>query len=158
MNLKLSDFLLLNNTNLPNVVLINANEDYTSAIHYTTCHIKQSINNINLHSFIVDRYFKFDTIYDILNSTSLFDDKNYIELNYKTKPIQEHQTVLKNIYPLLQKSNYLVIITDYLNKREQTSKWVDLINQHGAIVTLNDSILPQLISNILRSYNLNISN
>lgn len=169
MNLTLDNFFKLENANIPSITLINAKEECIAAIACCTDFLKHQISgassspdhNLNsqiaTHKFDIDRYFDFETVFDIINSQSLFDEINYIELNYKNKPTKEHQDALIQLNKNISTSNKLVITCDLLNKREIGSKWVQEIEALGGIIlTLNENSIMPLVKYILQQGNLSI--
>ena len=89
----LSDYL---STKLrANLIVISSPEESYALADYIISYLRPK--DAQNHKFIADRSFNFKDITDILNSGSLFNDKTYIEINYKTKPTIPHQNELLNI-------------------------------------------------------------
>ncbi|MCE2705544.1 MAG: DNA polymerase III subunit delta [Proteobacteria bacterium] len=157
MQITLNEFLKLESNNTPKLLLINASEECTPLIIYALDNLKNKFGGAsNIIKFNVDRFFNFQEIKQILNSKSLFDENNYIELNYKTKPTLEHQAILNDIYPMLSSQNTLVITTEKLNKRDLSSKWVNSLSQYGIILNLDESNFTTLINHALSPYEITL--
>ncbi|MFN8770121.1 MAG: DNA polymerase III subunit delta [Neisseriaceae bacterium] len=169
MNLTLDNFFKLDNHDIPHLFLIHASEEYTAVKAFCTNFIKGKLtkidttleanfNQIKTYKFDIDRYFNFDQVLDIIRSPSLFDEINYIELNYKTKPKEEHQECFSKLYKDLSNSNTLVITCDLLNKNELKANWLKEFDTHsGNVIMLNESSIIPLINHILEQNSLSIA-
>jgi DNA polymerase-3 subunit delta len=101
-------------------------------------------------SYAADRYFQFALVEDIIRSNSLFGDRNWIEVNFKTKPTIDQQQQLINLLPLLDESNYLIISCDKLDKKDQSSTWFKKWNENA------DSLLLSASDGELRQWTLSL--
>lgn len=138
MHLTLNEFLKLNTNNIPNLLLVNTNIENIPISIFALDYLKTILpTSTNINKFNVDRSFDFDKVMQVISSKSLFDEVNYIELNYKTKPTLEHIKVLHEIYPKLSQDNVLVLLTDKLNKRDLATNWVKDIDNNGAVLSLD---------------------
>ena len=152
----LNDFFKLDKNNIPNLILINATEEYTSLVTYCSLHLKKILGKtITTTRYHADRYFNIDNVLKSLDD-DLFHEINYVEVIYKTKPTLEQQSKLSTIYKNLYSTSKLVIITDLLNKRELNTKWVQEINKIGVILTLDNSCVVPLVNHILHIGHLSI--
>lgn len=106
-------------------LLISASEDCDPLVHNLTESTLQQLGSEYLrHSFYPDRYFSFQIVRELLQSSSLFGDKNFIEVNFKTKPSLEHQKQILELLPFLDQQNFLCITCDKLDKKELSAAWV----------------------------------
>ena len=136
MSLSLSKFLLESKIST-SYLLISANEDCLPlANNLNLIYFKQLSQNHLRHVFQCDRYFNFSSVHEIIESNSLFGDKNYIELNFKTKPTLEHQKHIISLLPKLNEDNFLIIICDKLDKKDLSSEWLKSWQKCGEILLI----------------------
>lgn len=146
------------NTNIAHTILINAPEDYSAISYYYLEQLRHQIGQAQYQKFNADRYFKHAVISELINKRSLFDDKIYIEIHYKSKPNAEQQKELLALLTQLDETIYLVIVTDKLNKADLNSAWVKAINELGAAFTLLPSDIADAVQHHMQQYNQTISN
>lgn len=111
-------------------------------------------------SYTADRYFQFAAIEELICSNSLFGDKNWIEVNFKTKPTIEQQQQLLNLLPLLNESNFLIISCDKLDKKDQGSNWFKRWNEvcDSLLLSGSEAELRQWTSSLLNVFKLKLDN
>ena len=137
MSLSLSKFLLESKIST-SYLLISANEDCLPlANNLNLIYFKQLSQNHLRHVFQCDRYFNFSSVHEIIESNSLFGDKNYIELNFRTKPTLEHQKHIISLLPKLNEDNFLIIICDKLDKKDLSSEWLKSWQKCGEILLIH---------------------
>lgn len=106
-------------------LLISASEDCAPLVHNLTEVTLQQLGTEYLrHSFNADRYFSFQVVQELLQSSSLFGDKNFIEVNFKTKPTLEQQKQLLELLSFFDDQNFLCLTCDKLDKKELAAAWV----------------------------------
>ena len=124
-----------------NSLLISGNEETLPLINdLIECCQNKLTDFSHKFKFIADRYFNLQEIQNILQSNSLFDDKNFIVLAFNNKPTQEQQKQLQTILPLLDDNNFLCISCAKLDKKELASEWLTLLNQQADSIILNASL------------------
>ncbi len=148
----LSDYLSSKLT--ANLIVISSPEESYALADHIISHLRQK--DAQNYKFIADRSFNFKDINDILNSGSLFNDKTYIEINYKTKPTIPHQNELLNIVNELNDNTYILITTDKLAKTDYQSPWMKLAR--AWYININDSSATEIVKHILNSNGLTIAN
>ncbi len=158
MHLTLNDFLKLNTNNIPQLVLVSASIENSPIVMFALDYLKNKLNPpLNTQKFNADRHFNFELISQIISSKSLFDEVNYIEIHYKTKPTVEHIEILNEIYPKLSPENILVIATDKLNKRDFNTKWIKAIEDHnGIILNVDTECYPTIAQHIFKTAGITI--
>ncbi len=135
-------YLSLNNIFKPefrtNCLLISGSEDCAPLINYVNelCLLRAG-ENCQRKTFQADRYFNIQIIIELLNETSLFGDRNFIILSFKTKPTVEQQKQLTTVISNLDENNILIINCDKLDKKEQSANWVSQFNQMHDIILLD---------------------
>lgn len=86
------------------------------------------------HSFNADRYFNFQVVQELLQNSSLFGDKNFVEVVFKTKPTAEQQKQLLEFIHLFDEQSFLCLTCDKLDKKELSAPWIQ--QQHGLFLPL----------------------
>ncbi len=148
----LSDYL---STKLrANLIVISSPEESYALADYIISYLRPK--DAQNHKFIADRSFNFKDITDILNSGSLFNDKTYIEINYKTKPTIPHQNELLNIAKELNDNTYILITTDKLAKTDYQASWMKL--DTAWYININDNSATEIVKHILNNNGLTIAN
>lgn len=149
--------ILTQNINSVNLFLIHANIDDYPLADFVLQELKNKAKNYHKQYFAAERSFNFFIIEDILKNASLFDQPNYIQINFKTKPNVEQQTQLGKIINKLNEQNLVVITCDKLTKSEQNSSWVKAAASNGIVLGINNSDTESLISYMLKQRNLSIT-
>jgi DNA polymerase-3 subunit delta len=93
-------------------------------------------DNYLRQSFSADRYFTFNKLDEIIEANSLFGDKNFIEVVFKTKPTLEQQKQLPPILEKLGEHSFLLLICDKLDKKELAAEWLKTWAKQGEIILL----------------------
>ena len=148
----LSDYLAIELKT--NFIVISSSEESYALADYTVSRLRPK--DTKTHKFIADRSFNFKDVSSVLNSASLFDDKTYIEINYKTKPTIAHQNALINIVKELNDSTYILITTAKLTKNDYHASWMKL--DKAWYISINDNSATEIVKHILNSNGLSISN
>ncbi len=148
----LSDYLAIELKT--NFIVISSSEESYALADYTVSRLRPK--DTKMHKFIADRSFNFKDVSSVLNSVSLFDDKTYIEINYKTKPTIAHQNALINIVKELNDSTYILITTAKLTKNDYQASWMKL--DKAWYISINDNSATEIVKHILNSNDLSISN
>lgn len=146
------------NGEVNNLILINANEESFAFMDYIISVLRHNLGQTNSYKFYADRYFKYETIFQLFNNGNLFDEIIYIEINYKNKPTVEHQNEIKKLFTYLNKNVYLIITTDILGKSDFNSFWVKEISETGAIISISENSVPEIIKHSLKQNYLTIKN
>ncbi len=133
--LSLNDYLLQNK--IANLSVISCAEDSYALMDYLIQQFQLKLGDCRRHKFIADRYFKFNTVTEIINSGSLFDDAVYIEINYKTKPTVDQQKEIIQLVEQLNDNTHLLITTDKLTKTDLTTAWMKL--KSAWYISINDN-------------------
>ncbi len=117
-------------------------------------------DNYLRNTYAADRYFQFAVIEELVRSNSLFGDKNWIEVSFKTKPTIEQQQQLISLLPLLDENNYLIISCDKLDKKDQGSSWFKKWNEAGDSLLLagSEGELRQWTLSLLDVFKLKLDN
>ena len=138
MLLNLNKFLQLQKASSDaKLLLISAGEECSPVVHnLSEFMLKQLGADYVRHSFSADRYFNFQIIQEIVQSASLFGDKNFIEVSFKTKPTLEQQKQLLTLLVLLDEQNFLCLSCDKLDKKELAAPWVQTIEPAGLLLNL----------------------
>lgn len=139
MLLNLNNFLATALTNSSGVLLSAPDESSVIVNFLREQCLARSGESYLRNSYAADRYFQFTAIEELIRSNSLFGDKNWIEINFKTKPTIEQQQQLLNLLPLLDENNYLIISCDKLDKKDQGSSWFKKWNETGDSLLLAGS-------------------
>lgn len=135
MYLNLSKFIDLKST-ASTCILINASEELDPLVmNIKEVFLKTLDVEYARHAFQVDRFFDFQLVNDIWNSPSLFSDKNLIELNFKTKPVDGHQKQIVELLKTFDSNNILILACDKLDKKDLNADWVQEINSSGIVLT-----------------------
>lgn len=160
MLLNLSNFLLTVLTKSSGV-LLSAPDESSVIINFLR---EQSLAKLTgrylRSSYAADRYFQFTAIEELIRSNSLFGDKNWIEVSFKTKPTIEQQQQLLNLLPDLDENNYLIISCDKLDKKDQGSSWFKKWNEtcDSLLLTGSEIELRQWTLNLLDVLKLKLDN
>ncbi len=144
------------NSKLKKVYLIYDNEEYYSLVDYVVTSLKTNFAPTNINSYSVDRYFNYQQIFDLINTQSLFHDKNYFELKYQTKPTVEHQQYLIKLIDMLDDYSLLIITTNKLTKKDIGLEWVKQVNKHGLSVSITNNNIHDIINYKLNQKNITI--
>jgi DNA polymerase-3 subunit delta len=142
---------------LPQACLINSSEECYPLVTFAISQLQAKLAGHAKYKFTADRYFEYTEVEQIINSGSLFEDKNYIEINYKTKPTADQQQSLIDIISQLNDRSFLVITTDKLTKKELTLSWVEAINKSGVLLSLNEDEARTAVNYILQQHKLTLS-
>jgi DNA polymerase-3 subunit delta len=131
---------------LPKAILIHANGDFLPLAAIAINNFKEELGHEFVkHKFTADRYFDINNLADIIAGGDLFATKNYIELNYATKPTQEQQQQLYSVIESLDLNTILVITTDKLTATDLKSVWVQSFNKLGLVVNIDNSDIKDYI-------------
>ncbi|MEN9945992.1 MAG: polymerase subunit delta [Pseudomonadota bacterium] len=144
------------------VLLLSADEDYLVILTWLLEYKFSQANKQNQYIrkvFNADRYFLLSSLEDLLVNLSLFGEKNWIEIYFKTKPSVEQQKQLTKLLSLLDENNRLILICDKLDKKEQASSWVKNISQFGDSLLLTGNLreLRQWCELLIKSLGFTIS-
>jgi len=139
-----------------NLFLLNAAEDYSCLTHYLLTYVQEQKKVSSTYRFYAERGFKFDEIHSLFSSQELFSNNILVELIYKTKPVIEQQKEILNIIDKLNPTSTFVVICDKFKTPDFNANWVKSIEKKGAIVSVNDSLLPEIINYELKLHKLNI--
>lgn len=143
----LTKLLTATNINVPNVWVVHAKEEFSPITSFVTDFIrKRIVQPQTTYKLVVESGFNFIQLEYILNSTSLFDEVNYIELCYKTKPTTEHYKKINQLLENIAATNYVVILTDELNKRDLASKALEPVNSYSTILGISNTDMYQFLS------------
>jgi DNA polymerase III subunit delta len=139
------------------LLLIHCNSDDYPLADFVLQQVKNKIKEYHKQYFVAERYFDFNVIEDILKNVSLFDQPNYIQINFKTKPNIEQQKQLLKLMDKLNEQNLLVIVCDKLNKTEQNSNWFKTVAANSIALGISNYDAEFLISHLLKQHNLSIT-
>lgn len=140
--------------------LIHATEDTYPLIIFTLEILKRQFGSASYYKFDLDSHFNSNEIIEILNNLSLFEEKIYIEVWHKTKPTASQQKQLAEIIEHLQEYILFIFICDKLTKKELTSAWVRLFDNHdnnSTIIGITQFDMPTFIRQKLSQANLTIN-
>ncbi|MBP9742636.1 MAG: DNA polymerase III subunit delta [Burkholderiales bacterium] len=140
-----------------NSVLIHTAEEYSALMDYYLDCLRDKIGSSRHYKFNADRYFKYSEINDIINNRSLFDERVYIEIHYKSKPVTEGQKNLSELIKNLESGTYLTIICNKLAKSDLNSTWVKTISNSGNVFSLTLNDVPEIIKHYLEQNNQTIA-
>lgn len=160
MLLSLSNFLTTALTKSSGV-LLSAPEESSVMINFLReQRLARLADNYLRNTYAADRYFQFAVIEELVRSNSLFGDKNWIEVSFKTKPTIEQQQQLISLLPLLDENNYLIISCDKLDKKDQGSSWFKKWNEAGDSLLLagSEGELRQWTLSLLDVFKLKLDN
>lgn len=149
--------ILQPNVNLGLVGLIHSSSNEYPLAKFVTLQIKSNFANYERHSFHVEKSFDFNEIKSIIVNGSLFNPNNYIELNFKNKPLAEQQLSLLEIFNLANKNTFILVSCDKLTTRELSTEFVKYITAHGFCLELVPDNAKTVVEFMLRQYNLQIS-
>src|SRR6185437_15052778 len=144
-------------TGMGNGILIHANVDDYPLADFVLHQLKTKLDNYHKQYFTADRFFNFSAIEDLINNISLFDQPNYIQINFKTKPNAEQQKQLIAMLDKLDRQNFLVIICDKLNKTDQNTKWFKEVANKAITLGISSFDAEFLISYLLGGHKLKIT-
>ncbi len=151
--------LLNTSNNIPPVCLISSTEEYYPLLNFTINEIKNKLNKYNNHnSFNIDKDHDWEEIIQKTTEKNLFEEKNYTEIIFKTKPTVDQEKNLIKILDKLNSDNFLLIITDKLDKKDMASNWLIKIKEKGATFNLSNTDITPLINFKLLQNNLTIEN
>jgi DNA polymerase-3 subunit delta len=140
-----------------NSVLIHSNADDYPLADFVLQQLKKKLDNYHKQYFTADRFFNLSVIEDLINNISLFDQPNYIQINFKTKPGIEQQKQLIRLQDKLDRQNFLVIICDKLNKTDQNAKWFKEVANKAIALGISSFDAEFLISHLLGQHMLKLS-
>ncbi len=121
-----------------NCLLICGSDDCLALTQNLISICQQKLVGFNYrHSFTADRYFNLNEINDIIVSNSLFGDKNFIELSFKTKPNIEQARQLLAILPILDENNFLCISLEKLDKKDLAQEWFATLQSQASYININ---------------------
>lgn len=143
---------------LKKAYLLYGSDECYAITDYIVSELKDKFAATNINSFTVDRYFDYNQIFDIINNQSLFNDKNYIELKYSTKPTVEHQKQLIKLISLIDEYSLLIVTTDKLTKKDISAEWVKQFASIGMNISITDNNLLDIINYKLSKKNISIEN
>lgn len=118
-------------------LLVSGNEDCSPLINYIgeLCFLRAG-ELYQRKTFVADRYFNFQIIDELIQENSLFGDRNFINIQFKTKPTVEQQKQLVLLLPQLDENNVLFLSCDKLDKKDQAQDWVQQFNNNGELLYL----------------------
>lgn len=155
----LNDLLNTSNSNIPSLCLISSTEEYYPLLNFTINEIKNKLHNYNNHnSFSIDKDFDWQEILQKTTAKNLFDEKSYTEIIFKTKPTLDQEKNLTKIFDELSSDNFLLIITDKLDKKDMNSNWLIKIKEKGVAINLSNTDIKPIINYKLLQNNLTIEN
>lgn len=137
------------------LLLIHTNNDDYPLADFILQQIKP--DGYHKQYFTAERNFDFSVIEDILKTVSLFEQSNYIQINFKTKPNIEQQKQIIKLITNLNETNILVILCDKLTKTEQNSSWFKAVASNGITLGVNNLDAEILISYLFKKHNLSIT-
>lgn len=144
-------------TGMVHGILIHANTDDYPLADFVLQQLKTRLDNYHKQYFTADRFFNFSGVEDLINNISLFDQPNYIQVNFKTKPNAEQQKQLIALLDKLDEHNFLVIICDKLNKTDQNTKWFKEVANKSITLGISSFDAEFLISHLLGQHKLKIN-
>ena len=150
--------ILQPNANLGGLGLIHfSNTDYPLA-RFAIEQIKSNFANYERHYFYIEKSFDFNEVKSILINGSLFNPNNYIELNFKGKPLVEQQNSLLEIFNLIDSSTFILIACDKLTVRELGTAFAKHVAANGFTLELTDDSTKIVVEFMLHQHGLQISN
>src|SRR5579863_9181885 len=144
-------------TNMGNSLLIHVSADEYPLADFVLQQLKTKLDNYHKQYFTADRFFNFCVVEDLINNISLFDQPNYIQVNFKTKPNTEQQKQLIGLQDKLGGQNFLVIICDKLNKTDQNTKWFKEVASKAITLGISSFDAEFLITYLLEQHKLSIT-
>ena len=145
---------LLTSTQAPRVCLLHGDEACAPAMTLACEHLYASFAPAIRHRVVADRYFSFANIQELLNDYSLFGDKNFIEVNYKSKPTTAQQEELATIIPKVNDNTMLVLTTEKLPSL--SAAWIKLFAGHGMVTGVTTADATTIIKHRLTQAELGI--
>ncbi len=142
---------------LGNSLFIHVSVDDYPLADFVLQQLKIKFEGHHRQYFNADRFFNFSIIEDIVSNISLFNQPNYIQVSFKTKPNIEQQEQLIKLQDKLDNNNFLVIICDKLNKTDQNTKWFKVIVSKATYLGISNFDTEFLISYFLKQRGLNIT-
>lgn len=140
-----------------NSLLVHSSADDYPLADFILQQLKAKFENHYKQYFNADRFFNFTDIEDIVCSASLFDQPNYIQVSFKTKPNAEQQKQLIALQSKLDKNNFLVIVCDKLNKTDQNTKWFKEVSNSAITLGVSSFDAEFLITYLLGKHKLTIT-
>jgi DNA polymerase-3 subunit delta len=156
MNNSLSKILNPESTLGSSLFIHVSNDDYPLA-DFVLTQLKTRFDNYHKQSFTADKSFNISVIEDTINNVSLFDQPNYIQINFKTKPNSQWQKQLTELMGKLNDNNFLVIVCDKLNKTDQNTKWFKEIANITTTLGISNFDAEFLVSHLLNGNKLTIT-
>ena len=158
MNPTLSNFLKLTTGKMPHLMIIGANEDYQSIVNFCVGKIKRDDGRFNSIKWDIDKNFDYKQAIASLQNVSLFDLANFIEINYKTKPLVLDQKHLPDIYQYhkLNPQDIIIITTNFLNKKDISAKWVQEFLNYGVLMVIGEYDISSFINYFIQSHKFTI--
>ncbi|MCC2625841.1 MAG: holA [Burkholderiales bacterium] len=144
-------------TTLGSALFIHVSADDYPLADFALQQLKNRFDNYHKQYFTVDKSFNSAVIEDTINNVSLFDQPNYIQISFKTKPNAAWQKQLIELMAKLNNNNFLVIVCDKLNKTDQNTKWFTEIANIATTLGISNVDAEFLISYILNDHNLEIT-
>lgn len=105
--------------------LISANPEFEPLVNDLVAALHTKLHGYDYRVKLdVDRYSNLAEVIEIVQSNSLFTNKNFIELRFKSKPSLEQQQQLLQLILLLDENNFLCICCDKLDKKDLAATWL----------------------------------
>lgn len=137
-------------------LLIHASSDNYPLVDFVLHQLRAKISHYHKQYFTAERFFDFATIEAMSNNASLFEQPNYIQINFKTKPDSKQGKGLLKLLGTLQPQDFLVIVCDKLNKTDQNTSWFSAFADR--VLFLSNVDAEFLVSYRLGQYNLQSTN
>ena len=150
--------ILQPNANLGQLGLIHSSSDEYPLARFAVEQIKTNFATYERHSFFIEKSFDFSVIKSIIINGSLFNPNNYIELNFKSKPLVEQQNSLIEIFNLIDNNTFILISCDKLTQRELGTEFAKHINKKGFSLEVTENSAKIVVEFMLRQSGLQISN
>jgi DNA polymerase III subunit delta len=149
--------ILQPNANLGNLGLIHSSSNEYPLARFVGGQVKTIFANYERHYFYIEKTFDFNEVKSIIINGSLFNPNNYIELNFKTKPLTEQQNSLIEIFNLIDNNTFILISCDKLTPKESSAEFVKLINKNGFCLELTETSAKPVVEFMLHQSGLQIS-
>ena len=148
----------LSSKSLAKIYVLSSDEDSYPLLNFANSLVKANLpTDCVKYNFVADRYFKFDTVIQILQNGNLFATHNLIEISYKNKPVIEQQGQILEILAKLTENDTIIISTDKLDKKDLSSKWIqEIINNDGLVCNLNQDDITTVLQIKLKQYKLEL--
>lgn len=148
-----------NKDNIPSLCLISAADEYYPLLNFTINDLKTKLYDYsNQSSFNIDKDYDWSQIMQKVSTKTLFNEKNYTEIIFKTKPTIAQEKKLIEIFEALDNNNFLLIITDKLDKKDISANWIKKIKEKGIAISLSNTDIKSIINYKLQQNNLTIEN